>query len=279
MAITRVISDLHFTDSTSAVRQLSDIEPLFDGVDRMIVNGDALDTQVTPHAAELVAELKAFFAQHARQTDFIAGNHDPDISELDELLLADGAVWITHGHVLYDDVAPWSHHVPEIRRRLRTHGGHLSPAELRQLEHRYRVFRKVLTKLPADHDPRRRDQIARLLRMAKAVFPPQKFFTMLKIWRELPEIAVDFSREQRAQARVILTGHTHHPGIWRQPEGHVVINTGCFAPPRGAFTVDFIGEKALVRRVVRRAGEFRLGDKIAEIPLAPAAASALSARA
>src|SRR5947208_11977795 len=39
---------------------------------------------------------------------FINGNHDPAISAASHIDLADGAVLVTHGDVLFHDVSPWS---------------------------------------------------------------------------------------------------------------------------------------------------------------------------
>src|SRR5690349_1781365 len=62
--LTRILSDLHFDDATSQVKSLAMLRPLLEGADRIIVNGDALDSQVIAHGHELIREVKTFFAAH-----------------------------------------------------------------------------------------------------------------------------------------------------------------------------------------------------------------------
>lgn len=273
----RILSDFHYTDPASWVEQLSEVKPLLDGVGCVAMNGDTLDTQVHDRPQDVVGEVKRFFAEHAAKTCFIAGNHDPDISPTDELSLNDGHVWITHGHVFFDEIAPWSRLVPEIRRRIRTQAAAFPMADINQLETRFRIFRQICLKLPREHDPRHRGTVARLRRAAYALFPPHQLLSMLRAWRTFPETVFRVAKEQRSAARVIITGHTHHPGIWRTPDGRTLINTGSFTPPRGGRMVDVLPDRLVVRRIVRRGGEFRPGSTVTEIALAPTNPSALSA--
>jgi len=62
-------------------------------------------------------------------------------------------------------------------------------------------------------------------------------------------------------------GHLHHPGIWRRPNGVTVINTGSFSRPFGAYVVDLTPNRLIVRRIIRRGGEFSPGHTLAEFPL------------
>lgn len=273
----RILSDFHYTDPASWVAQLSEVKPLLDGAERVAMNGDTLDTQVHDRAQEIVGEVKRFFAQHSADTCFIAGNHDPDISPTDELSLHDGRIWITHGHVFFDEIAPWSRLVPEIRRRIRTQAAAFPMADIQQLETRFRLFRQICLKLPREHDPSHRGMIARLRRAAYALFPPHQFLSMVRAWRAFPETVFKVAKEQRSTARVIITGHTHHPGVWHAADGRVLINTGSFTPPRGGRLVDIFSDRLVLRRIIRRGREFRPGSVITEIALAPTTPSALSA--
>ena len=75
----RLLSDLHFRDSSSRLRRLEDLEPLLAGVDTLWLNGDTCDNQSGLPAAA-VAEMLAFFRGRVPVVRFITGNHDPDIS-------------------------------------------------------------------------------------------------------------------------------------------------------------------------------------------------------
>lgn len=275
--ITRILSDLHYADPGSWLEDLRSLEPLLSRVDRLVLNGDTLDTQVHPRAPELLAEVRTFFPSQAPEIEFIAGNHDPDISPLNEVAFAENRVWITHGHVLYDDVAPWSRLVPEIRRRFRLHAGTLSSDELRKLEVRFRLFRQICLKLPSEQSQQGRGNWARLRRIARVVFPPDRLLIMLRIWRELPELALTFARAQRPDAQVIITGHTHRHGVWHRPDGRIVINTGSFCPPTGGLLVDLTENRITVRQVKRQKGQFYPGPTLTEFTLAPLPLSTVSA--
>lgn|GEM_PF-221807 len=273
----RILSDFHYTDPASWVERLDEVKPLLDGVGRVVMNGDTLDTQVRDNPQEIVGEVKRFFAQHSADTCFLAGNHDPDISASDELSLGGGLIWVTHGHVFFDDIAPWSRLVPEIRRRIRTQAAAFPMADIQQLETRFRLYRQICLKLPREHDPNQRGTWAKLQRAFYALFPPHQTLGMLRAWRSFPEIVFRVAKEQRATARVIITGHTHHPGVWRAPDGRILINTGSFTPPRGGRLVDVMSDRLIIRRIVRRGGEFRPGSTVTEIALAPTGTSSLSA--
>lgn len=275
--ITRILSDFHYYDPASGVEHLCEVKPLIEGPARVVMNGDTLDTHVHDRPEEVVAEVKAFFAQHSLDTTFIAGNHDPDISLTDELSLEGGSIWITHGHVFFDAIAPWSRLAPEIRRRFQAQCGSFPPPDFTLLEKRFQLFRQVCSKLPREHDPNQRGTIARLRRMAYAVFPPHQIFGMVKAWRALPHLARAVAKAQRPLAQIIVTGHTHYPGVWRGADGRVVINTGSFCPPQGGRIVDVSKDRVVVRRILRRGREFHPGSIVAEITLAPTRPSTVSA--
>ena len=272
-SVTRIISDVHFRDPASWVQETSSLRPLLDGVNRMVVNGDLMDTQVLDEPAAVVSELKSFFAANVPETIYITGNHDPDISDLHEWSARDGQVWLTHGDVLYDNVAPWGQLAGEIARRVQVHTARLSPGEFARIETRLRIFRQACLNLPREHDPSKRGLWAKLRRMAAATFPPHRVLIMLAVWRAMPHRAAELARRQRSGARVIVMGHTHAAGVWPQPDGRVVINTGSFCSPRGGQIVDLAEDAIRVRRLERRRGALRAGEVIAQHPLVPSPVS------
>lgn len=274
--VTRIISDVHYGDPAGLVHDLKSLAPLCDGIDRLVINGDALDTQVLENPAEPLGQLHALLSSGVPEHVLITGNHDPDISNIHELLLADERIWVTHGDVFFDEIAPWSKLVPEVRRRIRTHTTHLSSEELKRLEVRFEIFRKVCLKLPREHNPHARGTWPRLMRIAKAVFPPNRFLAMLRVWREMPAIAASVARAQRRNARVVIAGHTHSQGFWKRPDGITVVNTGCFCVGRTALAVDIAGTDLFIRKVERRGGEFRAGPKLTQFSLAPRRDSVLT---
>jgi predicted phosphodiesterase len=271
--LTRILSDLHYDDASSQVRALPMLRPLLEGADRIVINGDALDSQVIAHGAELIAEVKNFFAVHARQTVFIAGNHDPDISPIHELLLADGQIWLTHGDVFFEYLAPWSPNLPEYRRRIHALRDPLPPEERDRLETRYRILRAISVDLPPEHDPSDRSFSHQLSRFVRLFAHPRRPLAMLHAWITSPRRAAHLAAKYHPSARFVIFGHIHHPGVWTKHRPRIVINTGSFTPPRGAVMVEFDEKNLRVRRIDRRRDAFHPGRTLAEFPLAPAPAS------
>ena len=105
-----VLSDLHLGRPGLALAA-TDLEPLLEGVDGVLVNGDVAEIQMhdaRAAAARAVAELQALCDRHQVQLHLIAGNHDAFVAEERHALLAGGAVHVTHGDVLHPAVAPWA---------------------------------------------------------------------------------------------------------------------------------------------------------------------------
>ncbi|MGC4073119.1 MAG: metallophosphoesterase family protein [Nibricoccus sp.] len=270
--LTRILSDLHYDDAASQVRSLAMLRPLLNGADRVIINGDAIDSQVIAHGPELIAEVKAFFAAHAPETLFIAGNHDPDISPVNELILGGGQIWATHGDVFFEYLAPWSPNLPEFRRRIHALRDHLPPAERDRLETRYRILREISVGLPPEHDPADRSFLHQLARASRIFVNPRRPLSMIHAWTTSPRTAAEMAAKYHPSARFVIFGHIHHPGVWKK-QGHIVINTGSFTPPRGALMVEFDDKNLRVLRINRRRDAFHPGKVIAEFPLAPSPAS------
>lgn len=267
--IVRILSDIHFGDPASRVRQLHQLEPLLTGTAGLVFNGDTLDTRpsLTPeHTAKLKADL-ADFQRRLPPTTLLTGNHDPDFSPLHLLDLADGRIWVTHGDILFDTIVPWSRDVPLIERLLAEEAGQMLPAgasAAERLDHRIKLWRRVAGRIPQRHqsEPNPLKYVFRLA--ADTIWPPHRLLRIIRSWRAAPRLAAHFLREYRPAARFIVTGHTHHPGVWRMPDGRVVINTGSFSRPLGAYVADVLPGGIVVRRVVQRRDRFHPGPTIAQ---------------
>ncbi len=267
----RVFSDLHFRDPRGSLHDLAWFAPLLGDADGIVFNGDSIDTQV-PATARHAGELREFAARSGRRIDWLTGNHDPDFSDHAELSLADGRVWITHGDVFFQAIAPWSHHAAEIRRRLSVASTGLSDDELHRIETRLRLNRLVSHALPEDPGLFEPGLHRRAYRVARAVFPPQRLVSILHTWAATPRLVAALARAQRPEARVVLLGHTHYPGVWRVPGENgrpalTVINTGSFTRPFGGLFAELHGERLRVFPIRRAERGFRAGEIQAEIPL------------
>jgi hypothetical protein len=129
------------------------------------------------------------------------------------------------------------------------------------------MMREACLRLPPEEVSQTKGGFARLHRMLFDLFPPRRALAMLRVWRAAPRLAADLAAAQRPGARFIVLGHIHFPGIWRQPDGRVVIDTGSFAPPLGGTLVDLTAEFLTVRKITRRGGRFHPGPVRATFPL------------
>ena len=269
--LTRILSDIHFGDRGSRVTRLAQLRPLFASVDHLVLNGDTLDTRPGPlvaHTAECRAAVLEFFPREVAASTFLSGNHDADFTPHHHLDLAAGRVFAIHGDIFFDDIVPWGRDAPLIRRRLAEEFRHV-PAELHHdLDHRLAVFRRVAAGIPQRHQSERHGLKYLLSYIADTVWPPLRVLRILRAWQMTPRRAAELARRHRPDARFVVAGHTHRPGIWNTPGGVTLINTGSFCPPLGGTCVDVTADRLIVRRVAGRRGEFRPGEVVAEFPLA-----------
>ncbi len=267
---TRIISDLHFGDHASRIKRLAQIRPLLDSAAHLVLNGDTLDTRPGPlprHTAECRAIVADFFPRSVARASFLTGNHDPDLSALHHLDLADGAVFVTHGDIFFDDIVPWSNDAALIRQRLAVERRAFTAVTPPDLAQHFAMVRRVAASIPQQHQAERNRLKYTVRFLADTIWPPTRVARIIGTWRRTPALAAGFLRRHRPRARFIISGHTHRRGIWPQPDGVTVINTGAFCPPGGSYAVDLTTAKLAVRDIVRRQGEFHLGATIAEFSL------------
>jgi predicted phosphodiesterase len=268
--IIRVLSDVHYADKSSRVRNLEQLRPLFAGATSLVFNGDTLDTRPSDHPGETEKarrEIQEFLQSAGIPFTLLTGNHDPDLSAVDSLEFADGQVLVTHGDVLFDNIVPWSKHAHMIRTKVIAALAALPEGESSQFEGRLKAFRVVSASLPQTHQMEK-NPFKHAIRLAgDTVWPPHRFFSMVSAWNEAPERAATLARRHRPKARFVMIGHTHRPGVWKTPSGVVVINTGSFCKPFGAMSVDITPDKVRVNRLVTKKGAFHQGAVVAEFPL------------
>jgi predicted phosphodiesterase len=269
--LTRIFSDVHFGDRASRVRELGQLRPLLDGVTHLVLNGDTLDTRPggdPAETAELGRAVRSFFAGQVPAVTFVTGNHDADFSPHHHVDLADGAVFATHGDILFDNLVPWSRDARVAGQRIAVELTRLADAERADLDRRLAAFRRVAHSIPQRHQAEKNPLRYAVRFLADTVWPPHRVILIARAWQLLPPRTFELVRRHRPQARFVLTGHIHRPGVWTSPRGVVSINTGSFVPPLGGYAVDLTPAALAVRRVELRRGEFHPGERVAEFPLA-----------
>ena len=269
--VTRIFSDVHYGDRASRVRSLSQLGPLLEGASRIVINGDCMDTRPGPYpqrTADLRAEVLDFFSCNHPDTQFITGNHDPDISAVHDLDLDAGRVFVTHGDVVFDDIVPWGQDVSAIRKDLVAARANAPDRDYSVLENRLELFRGMCAALPQRHQAEHNRWKYLKSFAADTFWPPFRFVDVLRAWHEALRRAVALVRAHRPAARFVITGHVHRPGVWRSPHGQIVVNTGSFCPPLGSCVVDMTVDRLIVRTVKRQRGAFHPGEVQAEFALA-----------
>ena len=267
----RIFSDLHFAEHGSRLHRLSMLEPLFEGVDRVVLNGDTLETRfldVDAHGRELRGYFETFWREHQDRLEIIAGNHDPDLSPIHHLDLADGAILVTHGDIMFPEMAPWgweARYFREEQERLLA----LEPNVRRgSLEARLAVCKRAVMNI-RDLSPRFPERSSHpWRRRMRFLWSLRRIDRILRAWRETPSAAAALAEFYRPQAQVVIVGHTHRPGVWRV-RNRTVINTGSLVPPLGALAVDLCGRHLEVRRIEVHRGSLQLGDCVQRLALEP----------
>ncbi len=80
---------------------------------------------------------------------------------------------------------------------------------------------------------------------------------ILKCWKRYPTIVAMWTKQFAPSATYIITGHTHHAGIWER-DGKVIINTGCFGFPSHPRAVVLDNDTLTVHAIKKRNGSFVL---------------------
>lgn len=257
------------------VKDLGQIAPLLDGADRVLLNGDTLDTRPGPapdHTARIVDQVQTFIRQSPAELVLLTGNHDPDISPHHFLELP-GGLLVTHGDIVFDNIVPWGRDALVAAALVNTERGdaaHSADKFARLLE----AHRRACAAIPQRHQAERHGLRYLAGFLTDTIWPPSRIWHIVNSWRTFPQRARRLLDEHRPQARFMISGHTHWPGVWPQPDGRVIINTGSYCPPCGHVLVEFDAERLIVRRVRRKSGDFHPGHVIAEFVLTPPPVSA-----
>ena len=269
---TIIISDLHLGHRASQIRDPEELVPILKEARSVIFNGDTVemrtgvDRAVGRHMAAVIARLCHNIGCRAT---FINGNHDPSISKIDHLDLMDGRILVTHGDILFLGVAPWSRQALAYRTIHLRALAELGPDALMSFEKRLLATKRTSIKLQLMERPVTEHSIAPRVRILLQQFwPPHRPFMIIRAWLRTPTLAARLRDLFRPNARYVMVGHTHYPGVWRR--GPVtVINTGSYVLHFGALAVILDRESVEIRKVKKQKDGFALGKRIARFQETP----------
>lgn len=263
----RVISDVHLGHEASSVRRVSQLAPLLDGASSVVFNGDTVELrflQDRPAALELLSELKQLCSEQKIDPLFINGNHDPIVSRMNHLDLANGSVLVTHGDMLFHDISPWSKEASTLGAAHTRELGLLG--EDQSLESRLEALKRAALSLENHKSDLPTGRFARLLLLLQECWPPSKPLKILRTWHQTPSKADDIAEMFRPDAKFMLIGHTHYAGIWRRTR-RIIINTGGFLFMARPMAVDVEEGALTVRSIIKQRGHFHLGKVLERFEL------------
>src|SRR5260370_12944576 len=126
-----ILSDLHLGHRASLIEHPEQLAHLLHGPGSVIFNGDTAEMRNSEDrlvGRKLAADLARICHQAGRKAFFVNGNHDPTVSNTNHLDLERGAILVTHGDILFLDLAPWSRHAKHYRLNHRQIPDGLGPA-------------------------------------------------------------------------------------------------------------------------------------------------------
>lgn len=261
----RIISDIHLGHPASLVAAPENIAPLLRGMPTVIFNGDTVESRFRKDRPTAQANLDALHklcAANGVTPILLNGNHDPAVSPISHIDLADGAVLVTHGDMLFHDVSPWSNEAPTMRVAHQRALEEIEDDAFHDFEKRLHANKRASLSLELHDSTLPRGRFARIVTYLRESWPPWRPLQIFKCWFETPGKAVALARVFRPQARFIIIGHTHYSGIWRLGP-RIIINTGSFLPIAGRMLVDLEGRRLTLRKIVKRGSSFEPGAEIA----------------
>ena len=259
-----ILSDLHLGHRASRIKHPEQLALILSGPGSVIFNGDTSEMR-TPEdrqvGRKLAADLARLCHQAGRKAFFVNGNHDPTVSATNHLDLANDAILVTHGDILFLDVAPWSRDAGHYRKKHLQILEGLSPDGYADFEKRLLASKRTSIELQMLETPLTRGRSSGFRLLLRNCWPPWRPLMIIKAWSEVPELAADLARVFRPEARFVIVGHTHCPGTW-QVESRVIINTGSFVPYFGACVAILDSGRLEVRQINLRHGQFVIGKML-----------------
>jgi predicted phosphodiesterase len=259
-----ILSDLHLGHRASLIEHPDQLAPLLHGPGSVIFNGDTAEMRNSEDrlvGRKLAADLARICHQVGRKAFFVNGNHDPTVSNTNHLDLERGAILVTHGDILFLDLAPWSRDAKHYGLKHRQILANLGPDDYADFEKRLLATKRTAIELQMIEEPLTRGRTTGFQLFIRQFWPPFRPLMIVKAWCEIPGRAANIARVFRPQARFVIVGHTHYPGAWKVAP-RVVINTGSFVPYFGAYAAIIESGRLELRRIDRCKHKFVLGRRV-----------------
>lgn len=261
-----ILSDIHFGHPASSVREPEQLMPLFKDFPTVLFNGDTVEMltrQNRENAQKQVEAIGDVCLSQSATPIFINGNHDPVISSANHLDFYGGSILVTHGDILFHELAPWGREAEIMGRAHTDILKKMCHKSLVDFDERLFAARRASIALEMHEMNYPQGERAKLLTILRESWPPWRVLSIVKYWMQTPHRAAMLAQIFRPFAKFILIGHTHYAGIWRC-ENRTIINTGAFLPMSSRLAIILEKGKLIVRKIVRRGRKYLLGKKVAE---------------
>lgn len=268
----RILSDLHLAHPASRVQNVWQIEPLIEGARTVVFNGDTAELRLhkaRETAKRYIDSLRSLCRDRGVQAVFINGNHDPDLSNLNDLELLGGRVLVTHGDVLFPDVTPWGREAAQLGQNQALALAELAGEAPPQWEHLLAAAKEASLRTGSGNGKMPSTMREWVAAVCSETGHPLRTAQVLRAWAIAPGRAARLAARHRPRARWVIMGHTHMPGHWLRDD-RVVLNTGAYLPWLGRRVVEVANGEILMRRVRADGKYFRTGAEVyrATVPAA-----------
>ncbi len=244
-----IISDLHLGRPHQSAKSAQALRPLWRGAQHLVINGDVAEVHHPKHwsiAARETMQLFDLCEADGVELTLLSGNHDPYVSDVRHLHMADDRVFVTHGDVLHPAVAPWSPASGRIREAHEEALAALGPELRNDLESRLSACQHA--SYAEWQNVKELEEEAIHSTFFGMLIRPWALMKVLRYWWIFPALAAEFTKVHSPEAKFIVLGHTHRPGVWEIAD-RVIINTGSFGFPGTPRAVVIEEDKLRVVRI------------------------------
>ncbi|MFY7816945.1 MAG: metallophosphoesterase [Akkermansiaceae bacterium] len=251
-----ILSDLHLGHKASVLDDVAALEPVLRGAGTVVLNGDTwqeLALEFRDDGLRLWRDFQTLCQRLEVDIISLPGNHDPGNCDCDFLALAGGKIIVMHGDAVFPEVAPWSRmamqKASELRQLIHAH-----PQDL--VEQRFALAREVSRMLVPPTYPRKKNLLARVW---DAITPPGRAWLMLRSWATMVSQTRWFAKRYFPSCEIMICGHFHRGGVWERDD-LLVINTGSFMPPGGAYWCEWHDEYLRMGQLQKKSGRWNRGE-------------------
>jgi len=251
----RVVSDLHLGHPSSIIASASELFPLLEDVDVLVLNGDTLQ-DLNPKWNRKSLHIFSAFEAKAKELGVrlvrTAGNHDPISAVAQVVKIDQGKVLITHGDAFYPEGSPWA-------RDLEQNKPHLAPLLQRitycgkDLQKRLEVARDMALALRSYGvvPDSRMEEFRRLFQEPKRIL--KILLGLYWMW----EMGERFIAQYAPQTELLVFGHFHQNSV-RLSQTSRQVCTGGFLYRLDASVVDVYQGEAHVKNLSFDLGRFQI---------------------